>query len=173
MALTLREHGHERAHLLGHSMGSAFVSYVARHDPALVASVGYLDPICLGMHDARVTRAFMYTPADSIRHETDNYSFKNELFTSAVVARHLWWYRAAAWPQEAKASVPTFIGLSEDDDIVPTAAVSAAWEGLSPERGVHVHSMRGIGHGGWLFDDAAMSGLVRATVRAAGLPLRA
>ena len=33
--------------------------------------------------------------------QVDSYYFKAELFTSAVVARHLWWYRAAAWPQEA------------------------------------------------------------------------
>ena len=120
------------------------------------------------MHDARISRAFMYTPGDCIQHEVDNYYFKTELFTSAVVARHLWWYRAAAWPQEASADLPTFVGLSNKDDIVPTAVVRSSWGSLDPGRGVQLHSMHGMGHGGWLTDDAAMSGLVRAAVRAAG-----
>lgn len=166
----LARHGHTSAHVIGHSLGAAYASYVATHAPTAVASMSFIDPINLGMHDARVTRAFMYTPADSLQHETDNYFFKSELFTSHVIARGLWWYEAAQWPQEARADTPTLVALSMDDEIVPTASVRDSWgaEGMR-ERGVRVHEMGGIGHGGWLADEAAQRGLVRATLEMARL----
>ena len=166
----LARHGHTSAHLVGHSLGTAYVSYVAKHAPSVATSSAFIDPINLGMHDAGVTRAFMYTPADTLQHEVDNYYFKTELFTSHVVARSLWWYEAAQWPQEASADRPTLVALCTLDEIVPTDAVRDSWASAGlRERGVRVHEMDGLGHGGWLFDEEVLSGLVRANLDVAAL----
>ena len=110
----------------------------------------------------------MMISADSVQHEVDNYYFKTELRTSHVVARHLWWYDAAMWPQEASGAMPTLVALSADDEIVPTVAVRATWGAAEMgARGVAVHTMPGLPHGGWLVDPLARQGLVRAAMRTA------
>ena len=160
----LAKHGHTEAHLLGHSMGSVYASYVARHAPQATASLALLDPICLSMHNAAVTKAVAYPRADAIQEEIYNFFFKDELFTSRVVARHLWWYEAAQWLDDQAPERPTFVALSTDDAIVPSEAVARAWgaEGASA-LGVRLHTMPGMEHGEWLFDEAALRGLVSAT----------
>jgi pimeloyl-ACP methyl ester carboxylesterase len=164
----VRRTGHERFHLIGHSLGSAYASYTARHAPTATASVSLIDPICLSMHDAQVTRAFMYSPADTIQHEVDNYYFKTELFTSHVVARHLWWYEAARWVEDTRAETPSLVALSMEDEIVPVDAIRTLWGARKArDSGAWLHSMHGISHGGWLADDEALTGLVRAITLAA------
>ena len=160
----LARHGHAEAHLSGHSMGSAYVSYVARYQPHTVASLALLDPICLSMHNAAVTRAVVYPRADGIEEEVFNFFFKDELLTSRVVARHLWWYEAAQWLDDQTAERPTLVALSSDDAIVPSDAVAASWgcEGARA-RGVQLHQTPGKDHGEWLFDDVALRSLVNAT----------
>ena len=161
----LTKHGHNSAHFVGHSLGTAFVSYVAQHAPDTVASVAFIDPICVGMHDARVTRAFCSTPADSVKHETDNFFFKTELRTSAVVARHLWWYEAATWLHDVRPHTPTLVALSTEDEIVPVDAIRKTWGGQEArQRGVSLHEMQDIGHGGWLADEAMRQRLVHAAL---------
>lgn len=53
----LAQHGHSSAHLVGHSMGTAFVTYAAKHASHAILSTSYLDPVCLGMHVAQVSSA--------------------------------------------------------------------------------------------------------------------
>ena len=160
----LAKHGFTEAHLLGHSMGSAFVSYVARHAPQATASLTLLDPICLSMHNAAVTKAVVYPRSDAIQEEIYNFFFKDELFTSRVVARHLWWYEAGQWLDDQAPERPTLVALSTEDAIVPSKAVASAWgsEGAQA-RGVRLHTMPGMEHGEWLFTEAALRGLINAT----------
>ena len=89
-----------------------------------------------------------------------------ELFTSHIIARHLPWHEAQLWIEDCTARLPTLIAVSDDDSIVPSAAVRATfgtWQ--ARVRGVRVCSLPGVGHGGWLADEASSAQLVAAARR--------
>ena len=153
----LDAHGLESAVVVGHSLGTAYVNYLRRHAPQRVGAVALIDPICCMLHQAAITRAFVYKPVgSSARVAAEEYYVRRELFTSNVISRHMRWHEAALWPSECNPATPTLIVLSGEDSIVPVQAIhscASTWQAKA--RGVEVLLLPGLGHGGWLGDKAA------------------
>ena len=173
--------GIARVVVAGHSLGSAYASYLAGADArgelaprtsagrALeagarrVGALVLIDPIACLLHHSRVTSQFVYTPAATLKEAADDFYFKKELFTASIISRHLPWHDAAVWLDERSRSTPTLVALSADDSIVPAAKVQAVFGSWQAKlRGVRVLSMPGIGHGGWLTDTRAGQELAAA-----------
>jgi len=152
--------GIERAVVGGHSLGTAYASYVASADArgelarrggseAAASAAGsapsaksrrisglvLIDPIACLLHQSRVTNQFVYTPASSLKEAADDYYFKKELFTATVIARQLPWHDAAVWLDERTPQTPTLVALSSQDSIVPAVNVQSvfgSWQASWP-----------------------------------------
>jgi len=185
VAGALDDLGIDRAVVSGHSLGSAYASYLAAADargdlaPRAAAegegagSGGYrrrvgglvlIDPIACLLHQPGVSSQFIYTPVRSLKEAADDYYFKKELFTATVVSRHLPWHDAALWLEDRAPHTPTLVAVSGDDSIVPAAAVASVFGSWQARlRGVKVLNLPGIGHGGWLGDAVSGERLAEAT----------
>jgi len=145
-------HGVESAVVIGHSLGTAYASYLNRFASERVAAMTLIDPICCMLHHSRTSKAFVYRPVGpSVMVACEEYYVRRELFTSNVIARHFRWHEATLWPSDCTPATPLLIVLSEEDVIVPVEALrSCATTWNARARGVQVLSLPGLGHGGWL-----------------------
>lgn len=82
--------------VIGHSLGSAYATYIAHRDVRAargrVAGVVLIDPIAVNLHHSRTTREVIYTRLDSAQASFEDFLFKKELFTSILITRHLPWH---------------------------------------------------------------------------------
>jgi len=162
--------GLARAVVVGHSLGSAYATYVAHHDAReneggarRVGGVVLIDPIAVNLHHSRTTREVIFTRLDSAQASFEDFLFKKELWTAALVARQLPWYEASFWLDDCEAQTPALIAVGTLDTIInPRAASDGFGSWRARRRGVRVLSMEGMGHGEWLVNDAAADSLVAA-----------
>ena len=159
----LLKEGIEAASVVGHSLGTAYATYVKRYKPRRVAGLALIDPICCMLHHSKISDAFVYKRVGpSVQVAAEEYYVRRELFTANVIMRHLRWHEAALWPADCSPAEPTLIVLSEDDTIVPVAPIrecARSWRAFG--RGVRVLTLPGLGHGGWLADRAATKRIAR------------
>ena len=173
----LEELGIARAVVVGHSLGSAYAHYLSKHDDRRqeqqeqqqqqgrrerqqqqerrVAGLVLVDPIACCLYHPRVTSEFVYPPVRTPFQAADDYYVKKELFSAALVSRHLPWHEANVWLQDRSPAVPTLVALSDDDAVVPSEAVADVF-GTSQARrrhGARVLRMPNMGHGQWLADN--------------------
>ena len=160
--------GLARAVVVGHSLGSAYATYVAHHDAReneggarRVGGVVLIDPIAVNLHHSRTTREVIFTRLDSAQASFEDWMFKKELWTSTLLARHLAWHEAAFWLDDCVPQTPTLIAVGTLDAIVDARAASqgfGSWQARL--RGVRVLTMEGMSHGEWLVNDIAAQSLV-------------
>ncbi|KAL1529409.1 hypothetical protein AB1Y20_000358 [Prymnesium parvum] len=158
----LDQHGMDKCIIAGHSFGSTYAACFSRLCPERVVGTVLLDPICCCMHHFTGAR-FVYKEVHTLLDVIEEYFIRRELFTSAVVARHLRWHEAGYWLEDSSPSRPTHIILSEDDEIVPVASIQSTFGSMrARENGTQVTTLRGIGHGGWLMDADACERIASA-----------
>jgi len=165
----LDAHGLRRAVLVGHSLGSAYVSYAVQSDAASgarrVGGVVLIDPIATNIHHSRTTREVVYTRLDTCQRSFEDFVFKKELWTSALV-RKLPWHAASFRLDDCVPQTPSLIAVGELDAIVSQPAVLRGFGSWRARlRGVRVLDMRRMSHGEWLVNEQAGAKLV-ASVKA-------
>jgi pimeloyl-ACP methyl ester carboxylesterase len=162
IAQMLREHGHENACFMGHSYGTAVLSWVVRNRKDLVSKAVFLDPICFMLAQPDVAFNFLYrAPANLMMSFAANL-VRRELFTGNVLMRHFYWQHNNLWPDELPREC--VVMLSGMDDIIDPRLVREY---------LKVHQTRTKGsamkmlwlnnyfHGGFLLDGAAQAQILK------------
>lgn len=97
---------------MGHSLGTIYLSWVARLRPSLLASAVFIDPICFLLHHSKasrrfwklmrcacsclllllqVARSFLYSQPEGIESSVEHYFVKSELSIVSYFHRHFYW----------------------------------------------------------------------------------
>ena len=162
----LANHHIDSAVIVGHSLGTAYASYMKRYAPQVVAGLALIDPICCMTHHATIADAFVYQPVGpSVGVCAEEYFIRREIFTSNVISRNFRWHEAALWPSECSPLMPTLLVLSDEDPIVAVKPIQTNARTLPAyARGVRVLAVPG-GHGGWIGNERSL-GQIAARVRA-------
>ena len=114
-----------------------------------VGGLVLLDPIACCLYHPSVTSEFVYPQVTGVLQAAEDYFVKKELFAAALISRHLPWHQANVWLEDCSPAVPTLVGLSTDDKIVPSDAVQKVFGSWSARlrHGTRVLRMPGLGHG--------------------------
>jgi len=149
IAGALQRHNIHAATFVGHSLGTIYLSWVARLRPELLASAVFLDPICFLLHHSKVCANFLYAkPADD-QADLEHYFIKSELSIVSYFHRHFYWYANNLWVQDLPC--PTSVVLSENDNIVPVTAIDSYLR----RRSVSVLKLDSARHGEFIMDKEA------------------
>ncbi|KAH9256010.1 hypothetical protein BASA81_005786 [Batrachochytrium salamandrivorans] len=114
-------HHHSRAHFVGHSYGTFCVSWMVKLYPELVASVGLIDPASVLLHSTDVLVNILYhQPLPNSVEYTLDYIMRAEVSLQHNLRRQFYWFQNILFLEEiATAQVPTFVCLSDTDQLVP------------------------------------------------------
>ena len=117
----LRIHGHRKAHIVGHSYGTAFLAWLMRRATHLVASVSFLDPICFLLLKPDLAINTLYPKHETPLSAVFSYWVTGELYIAHTLTRNFRWQDNTVWPEDLK--VPSLVALSADDYLVPALSV--------------------------------------------------
>jgi len=151
----LRRHNIQAATFVGHSLGTIYLSWVARLRPSLLASAVFIDPICFLLHHSKVARSFLYSQPEGIESSVEHYFVKSELSIVSYFHRHFYWYMNNLWVNDL--SCPTKVVLSKDDSIVPVHAVRTYLHRTK----VDVLELEKARHGEFIMSDSARRKVIR------------
>lgn len=115
----LAVHGHSRGAFLGHSYGTAWVSFMCKYAPSSVAAVLFIDPICFCLHCPRLTKRFVYHRADP---GSTSHMIRTDVNINWTIQRGFPWARISLFTEQIPC-VPCSVFLSEMDALVPSAKV--------------------------------------------------
>lgn len=158
VSLALRSNGDAAAVFVGHSFGSAAMSYVLRHAPDVVAASVFVEPVVFLLNRPNVSNGFLFDKSpdpilDVLRSDPD---------IAFSMRRRFWWQEAVLWADQIR--VPTDVFLSDFDKIVPGAAVRAYLADEADGRLVSVTSLGAKTHGEWQYDEASQDAVVAAAL---------
>ncbi|KAJ3178155.1 hypothetical protein HDU87_003707 [Geranomyces variabilis] len=178
----LTNHNHTRgACFVGHSLGSAAISWMLHHNPALVASAVFLDPVAFLLVDPSVAYNFVYRPPTTVLELLMHYFVARELYIAHSLARHFNWSQNILFREELPGNnnnnngrqpgppasvVPTCVVLSAWDQVVPSAAVRKY---LAEDPRVDLCWVEDMTHGQMMFDAKCMDMVKGKIERACGL----
>jgi len=112
-------HGHSRGAFIGHSYGTAWVSFMCKYAPSAVAAVLFLDPVCFCLHCPRLTQKFVYHRADP---GSTSHMIRTDVNINWTIQRGFPWARISLFTEQIPC-VPCCIFLSELDALVPSAKI--------------------------------------------------
>ncbi|RUS13533.1 Alpha/Beta hydrolase protein [Endogone sp. FLAS-F59071] len=167
----LENHGHKQAVFVGHSLGSAVVSWVLKNTPKKVAAVIMIDPICFLLHYPDVAYNFVYRIPERANEHIISFFASRELYISHYISRHFHWNQAAFFVSSASSTTPpnasttpststtpssvytlpdrTIVFLSEHDNLVNSPRVTTYLR----SHGVDARLMPGLDHASFLFSE--------------------
>ena len=119
----MKRHGIATATFVGHSLGSVYLSWVAKLRPNLVASFVFIDPIVFLLHHHKVAHSFLYKKPLSVLEVVENYFVKSEQRIVSYFHREFFWYKNLLLADQLS-GIPTAVVLSQEDSIVPVPAVA-------------------------------------------------
>lgn len=124
IAAAMARHGIEHATFVGHSLGTIYLSWLARRRPDLLASCVFIDPIVFLLHHHNVAQSFLYSRPDGSEplETVQRYFIKSERSIVSYFHRHFYWFSCILWKHELQA--PSAVVLATDDRIVPVEAVT-------------------------------------------------
>ncbi|KAJ3268418.1 hypothetical protein HK104_005377 [Borealophlyctis nickersoniae] len=139
----LRTHGHTKACFVGHSLGTAAISWLL-HSPThhtYVASTVLLDPVTFLLFHPAVAYNFVYRPPTTVLELLTHYFVARELYIAHSISRHFNWSRNAVFVEDLPPANPR---------IVPAHRVArylGASEGEGEGGAVDVLFYEGLSHG--------------------------
>mmetsp|Transcript_22123 Transcript_22123/g.27137 ORF Transcript_22123/g.27137 Transcript_22123/m.27137 type:complete len:830 (-) Transcript_22123:192-2681(-) len=156
----LASHGHMKAHFVGHSYGTSWLSYMCKYAKDFVASVLFLDPICFCLHHPCLTKSFVYHRADP---GSISYMIRTDVIINWTIQRSFPWSRIILFVEDIPEGIPCSIGISELDALIPVDTVTKYFESknayfcdekdLNPDsfkrKQINITVFRGDGHGDW------------------------
>jgi len=148
----------------GHSYGSFTLTWLVHRAPDVVKGLALLDPACVLLHLPSVLCNILYRGANNSFDKLLNYVVREELFFNAHARRHFFWFANALFFEDiATERVPTFIVLSELDEIIPVKKtldyVKQYNQGrrladpVSPGAPINLLYLENVVHGGFLVSD--------------------
>ena len=93
IAEAMDRHGIERATFVGHSLGTIYLAWMARTQPARLASCVFIDPIVFLLHHHKVAQSFLYSrpqKRDALG-AVERYFIKSEHSIISYFHRHFYW----------------------------------------------------------------------------------
>ena len=119
----MRRHGIATATFVGHSLGSVYLSWVAKLRPDLASSFVFIDPIVFLLHHVKVAHSFLYETPRGATAIVENYFVKSEQRIVSYFHREFFWYKNLLLADQLR-GIPTAVVLSQEDSIVPVPAVA-------------------------------------------------
>ncbi|CAF0744352.1 unnamed protein product [Rotaria sordida] len=111
-----------KAIFIGHSYGTACLSWIVQKCPQYISRLIFLDPICFALFEPYVVYNFVYRTPYKLAHLYMYYFVCRELGISYVVSRHFWWTQNNLYieqiPSCSNKKLPTYIFLSGHDCII-------------------------------------------------------
>ena len=83
--------GFRAATFVGHSLGTVYLSWVARLRPSLIASAVFIDPIVFLLHHHKVAHNFMYEKPSDALSAVETYFIKSEQRIVSYFHRSFHW----------------------------------------------------------------------------------
>jgi len=145
----LGRHGIKAATFVGHSLGSVYLSWMARMKPHLLASAVFIDPIVFMLHHYKVADSFLYDRSSDPYALVEKYFIKSEQRIVSYFHRHFFWYNNNLWADHLDFS--TTVVLSGKDSIVPVSQVQKYFKS-NPS--VRLSVLPGAHHGEFLANAA-------------------
>ncbi|KAJ3007205.1 hypothetical protein HKX48_009267 [Thoreauomyces humboldtii] len=146
MTAMLSTHSHTKCILVGHSLGTAYQSYLNKHT-TLVSGNVFIDPICFKIYDLGVVFNFVHRPPTTKANELLlHWLVARELWISHWISRHFVWHRIHLLPSSLPRNTHVF--LSEDDNIIKSHVA----ESYLRDHGISTTVMEGADHAQFLVD---------------------
>ncbi|RHY63408.1 hypothetical protein DYB30_003977 [Aphanomyces astaci] len=95
----LANHDIQRAHWMGHSLGTAICSWVCQELPHTVSHATFIDPIVFFLWKRDVAYNFLYRPPTTGIQVLLWYFASTEVHIVHVMRRHFWWYSIVCFPE--------------------------------------------------------------------------
>ncbi|KAJ3155408.1 hypothetical protein HDU86_004310 [Geranomyces michiganensis] len=129
IAKMLADHGHDSAVFVGHSLGTAYLSYIQKHT-TLARGMVFLDPVCFRIYDTSLLYNFVHRRPGAgggewkANHLLMHWLVARELWISHWISRHFIWHRihlpADRLPHH------THVVISEHDNLIKDAGTVVA-----------------------------------------------
>jgi pimeloyl-ACP methyl ester carboxylesterase len=161
-AIAMKRYKMPPALWMAHSLGTFVFAAVQRLQPALIAGVVLVDPVCFMLWEPDLLRNFCYCKPETPMQIIQHYHISRELSISHYFHRHFWWHECVQFAHQMPAQSLVFV--SEFDEIYNTKRVLRYLRANA----VPVQVLAGMSHGGWIMHAAATDSLVHA----AHLPLK-
>ncbi|KAI9009721.1 Alpha/Beta hydrolase protein [Gaertneriomyces semiglobifer] len=157
--------GHKKACFVGHSLGSAALSWTTHLHKELIHSTVALDPITYLLVQPAVAYNFLHRTPTTTLELLMHYFVTRELYIAHTIRKHFSWSHNALFVQDLPKGKHAVV-LSSHDQIVDSASVRRY---LQKEGGVDVYWIENTTHGAMMLRAEPLK-LVRGIIRdAAGL----
>lgn len=110
--------------IIGHSYGTAVMSWIIQAYPHIVASVVLLDPFVLMLHLPDTVINFLYKK----REYNTLGILQSDPYINWVLRRHFWWVSSILWLEDIE-NIPAVVVLCMKDQILPAQAIKEYIEG--------------------------------------------
>mmetsp|Transcript_19248 Transcript_19248/g.18587 ORF Transcript_19248/g.18587 Transcript_19248/m.18587 type:complete len:626 (-) Transcript_19248:185-2062(-) len=164
----LDDNGYEGAIIIGHSFGTAVMSWLVQAIPHRIAGAIFLDPVVFMLHLRDISFNWMYGSVLNVGHNLADQGIadvmgivKTELFAAHAVQRHFNWAKNILWAEEIQAlKVETLVVCSAADKVVPSKEVIKHVEDFNIDMNskgvssfVSSEMFEEAGHGDLVFDE--------------------
>lgn len=145
----------KNAIIIGHSYGTAIMSWIIQKYPEIVASVVLLDPFVFMLHLADTNFNFLY--------KKRGYDIlgiiRSDPYINWVLRRHFWWLSSILWLEDIE-NMPVVAVLCMKDQILPVQSIKEYIEEHSSIK--KLICFDDFQHGEFLFDQNAIDEIISA-----------
>mmetsp|Transcript_114281 Transcript_114281/g.233746 ORF Transcript_114281/g.233746 Transcript_114281/m.233746 type:complete len:347 (+) Transcript_114281:1084-2124(+) len=118
MTAMLAYHGFSRGTFVGHSYGTAWLSYVCKYAKSTVAALLFLDPICFCLYHPHLTKSFVYHQPDP---GSIAFIVRTDMMVNWTIQRAFPWTWIVLFLDQV--NVPCTIFLAGKDALVPSGKI--------------------------------------------------
>ncbi|CAF1449162.1 unnamed protein product [Adineta steineri] len=112
----------KKAIFIGHSYGTACLSWIVQKCPQYISRLIFIDPICFALFEPYVVYNFVYRTPYKLGHLYMYYFVCREMGISHVIGRHFWWTQNNLYIEQIRScsnkQLPTHVLLSGRDCII-------------------------------------------------------
>ncbi|CAF4175180.1 unnamed protein product [Rotaria sordida] len=142
----------KKAIFIGHSYGTACLSWIVQKCPQYISRLIFLDPICFALFEPYVVYNFVYRIPYRLGHLYLYYFVCRELGISYVISRHFWWTQNNLFieqiPSYTNKILPTHVLLSGHDCIVNVHLI----KDYLIDNDIDYYWAPNLSHGGYMHD---------------------
>ncbi|CAF0812700.1 unnamed protein product [Rotaria sp. Silwood1] len=142
----------KKAIFIGHSYGTACLSWIVQKCPQYISRLIFLDPICFALFEPYVVYNFVYRIPYQLGHLYMYYFVCRELGISYVISRHFWWTQNNLFieqiPSYTNKILRTHVLLSGHDCIVNVHLI----KDYLIDNDIDYYWAPSLSHGGFMHD---------------------
>ena len=154
---------HNAAVIIGHSYGTAIMSWIIQAYPEIVASAVLLDPISMMLHMPDTGINFLYKE----RQYNTLGIIRSDPFVNWILRRHFWWLSSILWLEDIQ-NIPYVVVLCMKDEILPAKAIKEYVEDYSEQQNTipKMLCFEDFTHGEFLSNQEAIDKIITAMISA-------